>query len=171
MAMSSDSIEKAVLTKAALALYDEAYLGPAGKGTWFVDNEPRSGLLGSLEAFDSIEASRPLHPGDPITLASHVAHLLYSLSLANRSMKGENPYPEADWAKSWDTRAVGESDWKLLVSSLKKEYEDFRSALASGKAWADEESLTGSLGLIAHGAWHLGAIRQALGLVRAPTGS
>jgi hypothetical protein len=166
--MSTDSIEKAVLTKAALALFDEAYFGPTGKGTWFIDNEPKSGFLGSLEACGAAEASRRLNAGDPLTLASHVGHLRYALSLANRALRGENPYADADWAASWDARVVGEPEWKLLVAGLRKETEDFREALAGGRAWADEEFLTGTLGLIAHGAWHLGAIRQGLGLVKAP---
>jgi hypothetical protein len=167
--MSESTIEKDALTKAALALYDEAYLeAPDPKGTWFTDNEPHNGFLGTIASVDAKRAGEPLSPADPISLASHVGHILFSLSLANRALRGENPYAGADWAGSWAERQPGEAEWKALVAGLRKEYEDFRVALATGKAWDDEETLTGTLGLIAHGAWHLGAIRQGLGLVRSP---
>jgi len=168
--MSNDSIQKSTLTKAALSLYDEAYLGPSdpNAGTWFTDNEPKCGFLGSIEALSAAEASRPLHRDEPLSIASHADHLRFALDLANRSTRGENPYAGADWARSWDSRAVSEAEWKTLVAALRKEYEDFRIALATGKAWDDPQSMTGTLGLIAHGAWHLGAIRQGLGLVKAP---
>jgi hypothetical protein len=167
--MSGKTIEAEALTKAALALYDEAYLEAADpKGTWFTDNEPKNGFLGSIESLSAAEASRPLSPGDPLSVASHAEHLRFALSLANRALRGEKAYAGAKWARSWDLRSVDEAAWKSLVAALRTEYEAFREALASGKAWAGEDEMTGALGLIAHGAWHLGAIRQGLALIRAP---
>jgi len=169
--MDGTTIEKAMLTKAALTLYDEGYSGPAdAKGTWFVDNEAECGFLGTVAKMSAAEASRPTSPGDPLTVASHASHLLYALSLANRAARGENPYPGAKWSESWAARSVSESEWKALVAALRKEYESFREALANGVLWDGEDMLTGTLGLLCHGAWHLGAIRQALGLVKAPKG-
>lgn len=168
--MSIDSIEKSVLTKTALTLYDEAYLEAPDptKGTWFTDNEPKNGFLGSLESSSAERASLPLHQGESLTLASHVGHLRFALGLANRAARGENPYKDANWARSWEIRSVSESEWKALVESLRAEYDAYREVIASGKAWENEDLITGTLGLIAHGAWHLGAIRQGLGLVTAP---
>jgi hypothetical protein len=167
--MSDDSIEKAALTKAALALFDEAFFeAPDPHATWFTDNEPKCGFLGSVEALSAADASRPLYPGESLTIASHVGHLRFALDLANRAARGENPYKDARWARSWDRRAVNEAEWKTLVADLRAECASFRAFLASGGAWKDEDFMTGSLGLIAHGAWHLGAIRQGLGLIKAP---
>jgi hypothetical protein len=169
--MSETTIEKSVLTSAALALFDEAYRGPPSPNeTWFADNEPDAGFLGVLGSIGAARASEPLTPGDPATLASHAGHLRFSLSLANRSAKGENAFAGADWKGSWAVRGVDEKAWAELVAALRKEYEDFRAVIASGGAWADETFLTGTLAIIAHGAWHLGAIRQGLGLVRSPKG-
>lgn len=161
-------IGQEAFARAALALFDEAHEGPKGKGTWFIDNEPGSGLFGTIEALDAAAASRPLTPGDPLTAASHVAHLRYALKLANRAARGENPYPTADWAGSWARRSVDEAEWKALVAGFKDEVGTFRALLASGAAFEEEEHATGALGLICHAAWHLGALRQGLGLVAAP---
>ena len=166
--MSGKTIDKAVLIKAALALFDEAYADPKPGASWFSDGGQGTGFLGTLEGLSAAEASRPLSQGDSLSLASHVDHLRFSLSLANRASKGENPYKDANWARSWDARGVDEKTWKSLVAALRSEYEAYRTVIASEGIWDDGDSLTGNLGLIVHGAWHLGAIRQGLGLVKAP---
>lgn len=167
--MSANSIDAAVLTRAALALFDEAYRGPSNaNGTWFIDNEPEGGFLGVLSSIDAATASRPLREGDPATVASHAGHLRFALALANRAARGENPYDSADWSDSWLEHGVDEASWAELVSSLREEYRSFREVISSEDAWKDESLLTGTFGQIAHGAWHLGAIRQGLGLVATP---
>lgn len=166
--MTETSIEKSALTEAVLALFEECHVGPSGKGTWFTDGDPDSGILGTVEGLDAARASTPLTAGDPLSLASHVNHVRFALELANRAAKGENPYSNADWAGSWEVRKVDESEWRALISSLKAEYLALRAFVAAGKAWDDKDFMTGILGLVAHGAWHLGAIRQGLGLISAP---
>jgi hypothetical protein len=166
--MSESTIEKKGLIDAILALFDEAHVGPTGKGTWFIDNDPGSGLMGTLEGLDAARASKPLWEGDPISAASHAAHVRFALGLANRAAKGENPYKDANWSRSWDTRKVSEAEWKSLISGLRTEYEEFRKVIAAGKGFDDPDFMTGTLGLVSHAAWHLGAIREGLGLVRAP---
>ncbi len=63
---------------------------------------------------------------------------------------------------------VDASAWKSLTASLRAEYEALREVLAAGAGWSDEDTMTGLFGTIAHGAWHLGALRQGLGRVRSP---
>lgn len=157
------------LTRAAVALFEEAYMGPPDpRSTWFVDNEPRAGIIGVLEGIDAAEAQRPLAPPSSLTLGSHVGHLRFALSLANRAARGENPYPQADWAASWSVKVADEAEWRELLAGLRAEYEAFRQALSTGDLWKSEELLTLALAQVAHGAWHLGAIRQALGRVVPP---
>lgn len=168
--MSSSAIDSASVKKAILILFDEAYAGaPDPKaGTWFTDNEPGSGFLGCLSGLSAAEASRPLTVGEPLTVASHVDHLRFSLDLANRAMRGENAFAGADWADSWRVRTVDDEAWRKLVAALRSEYGKAREAIEAGPLPDDPTGLTGTLSLIAHGAWHLGAIRQALGMIRAP---
>lgn len=167
--MEGTKIEAGSLATALLALLDEAYLeSPDPRGTWFTDNEPANGFLGTAARLSAAEASRPLTAGEGLSLASHVGHLTFALDLANRAAKGENPYPEAKWARSWDERSVDEADWRALLAGLRAAYAEFRGNLERGAFWGSQEALTGVIATIAHGAWHLGAIRQGLGLIRAP---
>lgn len=167
--MDGTMIGKEALTKALADLFDEGFQGAREAGTWYVDNDPECGLLGTLAGLSAEEASRPLTPGDPLSAASHAGHVRFALSLANRASRGENPYPAADWAASWSVRSVRPGEWSALVDSLKAEIEDLRRYIETGKPLEDEMSATGIFGLVAHTAWHLGALRQALGFIRAPS--
>jgi len=167
--MKVTQIEAVALTKAVLALVAEAYDEAADpRATWFTDNEPKNGVLGTVESLSAEEASCPLSSGDPISAASHVEHLRFSLSLANRALRGENPYKGVHWSSSWSVKKVDAGTWKTLLASLRSEYEALREVLATGAGWSDEDTMTGVFGTIAHGAWHLGALRQGLGKVRSP---
>ncbi len=159
-----DSINVKMFVESLLTLFDEGYVGPAdSKGTWFVDNEPDCGFLGTVEKLSAKDASRGF---GEFSVAAHANHLRYSLELANRAFRGENPYASADWKGSWNIREVDEGEWKKLKASLRREYEDFRSAIAAGIKWDDPLFLTGTLGQLAHGAWHLGAVRQLLSALK-----
>ncbi len=162
--MDSEKLGKILAT-----LITEAYEGPENpKMTWFVDNEAGSGILGTMEKLSGEEASRPLAPGDRTTPASHSAHLRFSLNLANRALRGENVHSSADWKSSWATGEVTEQEWRGLIADLRREYLSLKVAIASGLPWSDDMNLTGIFSMLAHGAWPLGALRQGLGLVRAP---
>lgn len=169
--MDRTIIGREAWTRALLALFDEGFRGARGAGTWYVDNDPECGLLGTVAGLSAGEASRPLAPGDPLTAASHVDHVRFALSLANRASRGENPYPTADWASSWAVRSVTDGEWADLVASLESEIADLRRYIEGGKPLEDEMFATGIFGLVAHTAWHLGALRQALGFIRAPAES
>lgn len=166
--MGASTIDKGDLIQAVLSLFDEGSLGPAGPGTWYIDNEPGSGLLGTLEALDAEEASRPLSPGEPLSAASHAEHMRFGLSLANRAAAGEDAYTGVSWARSWDTRRVDDAAWKALLAALRKEVETMRGSLQRADLWDDADFRTGLIASVAHLAWHLGALRQGLGLVKAP---
>ena len=166
--MPENTIGREAVKRILLVLFDEGYAGSQGKGTWYIDNEPGCGLLGTIARLDAPAASRPLSPEEPLTAASHVEHVRFALFLANRAAHGENPYPTADWSGSWAVRSVDAAAWIALRESLEKEIGALRDALTSGNALEDEDFLTGCFGLVAHTAWHLGALRQGLGLIRAP---
>jgi hypothetical protein len=83
-------------------------------------------------------------------------------------MKGENPYRDANWKSSWETTTVSETAWKRLQDSLRLEFETLKKAISDPAVWSSDNRVFGMIGNIAHSAWHLGALRQGLGLVETP---
>jgi hypothetical protein len=163
------TIDSEKLGAMLLTLMDEAYEGPADpRMTWFADNEKDSGLLGTLERLSATEASRPFRDGERASAATHAGHIRFALNLANRALRGENAHENAAWKDSWRSSAVDDDAWKALLAGLHAEYAGIREAIAQGLPWANDMNMTGLFGQLAHGAWHLGAIRQGLGLIRLP---
>ncbi len=163
------TIDSEKLGAMLLTLMDEGYEGPVDpRMTWFADNEKASGLLGTLEALSAAEASSPFRAGERATAAMHAGHIRFALNLANRALRGENAHEGAVWAESWRYDRVNEEEWKGLLAGLRAEYAGIREAIKQGLPWTDDMNMTGLFGQLAHGAWHLGAIRQGLGLIRLP---
>jgi hypothetical protein len=146
--------------KALVELLEEVHVGPPDpRSTWMTTNEADAGFLGTLSAIPPQTASRAPAPGMN-TIAAHTEHLRFSLSLANRAFRGENPYANADWAGSWRTQIVDAVEWDRLRGALRQEHEQLLVAIRNHDAWNDPMLLQGSLALIGHAAYHLGAIRQ-----------
>ena len=129
-------LSKDAISRSALALFDEAYTGTAEGAIWFTDGDARSGFAGLLAGISAEEASRPLTPGDPLTAASHAAHVVYALSFAAAMAKGERP--ETDWSGSWAAREVTEAEWKALVARLAAAAAEVRKVFESGVFLADD---------------------------------
>lgn len=126
----------------------------------FVLNPGDSGLLGQLETISAAEASAM--PTGRSTIAAHVGHVRYGLTLLNRWAAGEeNPFASADWDDAWKRTTVDETQWHDLREHLRAEATTWQEALASRSAW-DEIAAAGALASIVHTAYHLGAIRQML---------
>ena len=126
-------------------------------------NDP--GLLRSLDRL-SAEAASAVHEGGS-SIAAHVEHLRYGLSLMNRWAAGENPFKDADWSASWRKTTVSDDEWAQLRAELRDQAHRWRAALAAPREVMRIE-LNGMLGSIGHLAYHLGAIRQMDRTARGP---
>ncbi|BAS26418.1 DinB family protein [Limnochorda pilosa] len=148
------------LARSIVALLDEAFEGPKEKWSWFTDVDPNAGILGVLGSLSHEAASTRPGP-DRSTIVAHAEHVRFSLSLANRAVRGENPYATANWKESWAVQSVDEAGWERLREALRQEYRALREAVESGDGWLEpEEALTGTLANVVHVGYHLGAIRQ-----------
>ena len=101
------------------------------------------------------------------SVAAHVDHLRYGLSLMNRWSAGEHPFVDANWAASWRMTEVSEAEWRELRARLGDEAHRWLEALRVPRE-VDEAELNGLVGSIAHLAYHLGAIRQIDRTARGP---
>jgi len=152
-----DAIQKETFVQVVTELFSEAYEGPQHAYTWFVDNDPGAGLLGTLARLPAEAASRPTVPGGA-TIAAHAEHLRWSLAMANAFARGEQP--QAKWAESWSVRTVDATSWERLQADLKREFDTLKAAIQANPNLSGVQVLTGILALIPHAAYHLGAVRQ-----------
>jgi hypothetical protein len=152
--MSVDA-RSSLLPKVLVTLLSEVLNGP-GKDGYFL-NPGDGGLLTSLDKLSADTASA--RPGGRSSVASHVEHLRYGLSLLNRFARGENPWTDADWAQSWTHQQVTDDEWKARRSELAREATAWLEAMKQPPAW-DESGMASAVGSIPHLAYHLGAIRQ-----------
>jgi hypothetical protein len=68
-----------------------------------------------------------------------------------------------DWAQSWRVHTVTSAEWDDLRRVVRRAYSTLTEHLQAVDSWSEEEIGDG-MAIIAHTAYHLGAIRQ---LVRA----
>ena len=148
-------------------LFAELIDGPSKSGG-FMLNRGDEGLVRSLDKLSAADASAPTATASSI--AAHVDHLRYGLSLMNRWSRGENPFTDADWSASWRKRTVSDAEWRQLRADLRAEASSWLQALRVPRE-VDSTALNGVVGSIAHLAYHLGAIRQMNRAARGPTES
>lgn len=152
------------LSRSLENLFGELMHGVSGKGGFMLNVGDR-GLLRSLERLSSSEASALTRTGSSI--AAHIDHVRYGLSLMNRWSQGENPFTNADWAASWKKTKVTEAEWEALRIGLRDEAARWLVVLRTPREVEGIE-LSGMIGSIAHLAYHMGAIRQINAAARGP---
>jgi hypothetical protein len=145
-------------------LFGELVEGAAPSGGYML-NAGDQGLLRSLDKLSGAAASVPTATGSSI--AAHVDHVRYGLSLMNRWSAGENPFTNADWSASWKRTRVSDDEWQTLRAELRTEATRWLNVLRTPRD-VQQIELNGMLGSIAHLAYHLGAIRQIDRSLRGP---
>lgn len=156
---ATDAIFRRALSTILAEILDGA---PANAGYLLNPGDP--GLLKQLASITATQASLRPMPGKT-TIAAHVDHVHYGLSLLNRWAAGEeNPFATADWEASWKRGQVDQAAWDSLRNKLAHEAAAWQKHAAARTEW-DDISAAGALGSAAHTAYHLGAIRQILAAV------
>lgn len=156
------------LAAALPALYSELLHGsPDLRQPTYMLNRGDEGLLGSLERLSAAQASASSNGG--ATIAAHVEHLRYGISLLNRWGANEDaPWENADWTLAWKMGSVSDAQWKSLIAELRREGDAWLETLRRPHEYTEIE-LQWFLGNTAHLAYHMGAIRQIARDARGPT--
>jgi hypothetical protein len=154
----------AEITGTLATLLSELVDGAAKEGGYML-NPGDEGLLRSLDKLSAADASALTPTGSSI--AAHVDHVRYGLSLMNRWSQGENPFDSADWKASWTRTRVSEPEWRQRVADLRAESARWLGVVRAPRE-VNEVELNGMIGSIAHLAYHLGAIRQINQSARGP---
>jgi hypothetical protein len=161
--MSSDQFAKVLPTIFRELIHGS--LDPSART--YVLNQGDPGLLASLDRLSAAAASAS-HDGGA-SIAAHVDHLRYGLSLLNRWADGvPPPWPDMDFTASWRRNVVSDEAWRTLRDELRREATRWNEALSASRQVSDVEA-GWIAGCVAHLAYHLGAIRQIDRALRGPT--
>jgi len=150
--MNTD-IAKDAFLKSILYLLSETFEGsPDGQGSAYLDRGV--GIFNTLEKLSAEQVSREFAA---TTIAAQLEHAKFYLDRLCEFMTGRTE--KVNWEQSWLIDEVNETEWNALRDSARKSYEDTLRCLAGIEDWS-EDNVGMAMGMLAHTAYHLGAIRQ-----------
>ena len=144
-------------TQPFFVLFAEAFGVSEHSDGFFLDSG-QSGLLGTVSTLSAKVASASRTP-EEATIAAHCGHILFLLKFFAARERGEEP--NTDWASSWTTRVVDETQWKAVQHELQTSYVGLVERLQARDTWPDE-AIGAAMMLLAHCTYHVGEIRQRL---------
>lgn len=152
----STQIQASHFTTALYLLLDETFDNVQGiyldKGT---------SLFETLATISAADASIPVG-GKCATLAAQVKHIAFYLDVLEKAVRTQ-AFEKNDWGQIWrETSTVTPTEWDGLQSALRESYNRIKALIADTPEWTTEEQIGGAIATIAHTAYHLGEIRQAL---------
>jgi hypothetical protein len=154
------SIQSEHFTKTLLELLDETFDNVHG---YYLDKN--TSLFETLASITADEASIPVG-GKCATLAAQVKHVAFYLNVIAKSSRDPN-FPKADWGEVWRTvNRVTPEEWQSIQDELRTNYNQILNLIEITTVWSNEDEIGGMLAVVAHTAYHLGEIRQALCILR-----
>lgn len=150
------TIQTEHFTNALLELLDETFDQVHG---FYLDKG--NSLFETLATVSAEQASVPVG-GRCATLAAQVKHVAFYLDVLERAVRTQT-YERQDWGQIWrETSAVSAAEWAELAMQLRASYDRIKQLIADTPEWPSERHVGGAMAAIAHTAYHLGEIRQAL---------
>lgn len=155
----SREINQVLFTNALNGLLNETFQKVEG-----IYLDGGTSLFETLNSVNAEEASKPARPGGT-TIAAHAAHIDFYLKAIGDYMQGIQG-PKIDWSQSWLTKTVNEKEWDNLKKRLSESQEKIMKLIKSYDDWNDDKKIGGALAVVAHTAFHIGALRQILKTVK-----
>jgi len=93
------------------------------------------------------------------TIAAQTEHAKFYLDRLCEYINGRTE--PVNWDDSWLIENVNDTEWDALRASVRATYENTLRELAKSRIWS-EMQIGMAIGLVAHTAYHLGAIRQII---------
>jgi hypothetical protein len=153
MADNQSQIDSTVFIESVAYLLRETFEGsPAGQPSAYLDRG--IGLFSTLEALSAEAASKEFHG---TTVAAQTEHAKFYLDRLCEFINGRTE--QVNWDDSWLIEDVDDQEWAALQTSVRKAYTNSLQCLAVPREWAQVQ-VGMAMGLVAHTAYHLGAIRQ-----------
>src|SRR3982751_153436 len=149
----SNTVVTEPFVEAVAYLLRETFEGsPEGQPSAYLDRGV--GFFSTLEKLSATDVSREINA---TTIAAQTEHAKFYLDRLCEFIGGRTE--RVNWEDSWLIETVNESEWDALRSTVRASYENALKCLATTADW-DVRKVGMAMGLIAHSAYHLGAIRQ-----------
>lgn len=155
----SQTINQEIFTKALYQLLEESFEKVAG-----VYLDGGTSFFESLAGLDAATASHPITP-EGTTIAAQVRHVRFYIQILNDYMDGQW-HEKVDWKGSWFPAAATDSEWTTLRAQLEDDYRMLVERFKGIEDWNGDRRLGGALAIVVHTAYHLGAIRQIMRVVK-----
>lgn len=153
MENDKDHIPTQQFTGGIAYLLRETFEGsPEGQPSAYLDRG-----IGVFSTLRDLSASAASEEFNGTTIAAQTEHAKFYLDRLCEFINGRTE--RVNWEDSWLIETVDDAEWNALRESVKKAYEKTLQCLAAVEDW--NEQRTGmAIGMVAHTAYHLGAIRQ-----------
>ncbi|MFL6374318.1 MAG: hypothetical protein ACJ73D_06605 [Pyrinomonadaceae bacterium] len=153
MAADTSQIDSKVFIEATAYLLRETFEGsPEGQPSAYLDRGV--GLFVTLEELSAEQASKDF---GGTTVAAQTEHAKFYLDRLCEFINGRTD--TVNWDDSWLIEDVDNQEWNALQTAVRKAYMNSLQCLASPRDWSQVQ-VGMAMGLVAHTAYHLGAIRQ-----------
>jgi hypothetical protein len=153
MIMDTNYIEKDYFVKSLAYLFHETFEGsPDGQGSAFLDRG--IGIFNTLEKLSAEQVSRE---AGGTTIAAQTEHTKFYLDRLCEFIGGRTE--KVNWEQSWLIEEVDDAEWTALRTTVRTSYENALRCFAENQNWS-EDNVGMAMGMLAHTAYHLGAIRQ-----------
>lgn len=151
--MDTNYIEKDFFLKSLAYLLRETFEGsPEGQGSAYLDRG-----IGIFNTLDKLSAAQVSHEVNETTIAAQTEHAKFYLDRLCEFIGGRTE--RVNWEDSWLIEDVNAEEWDALREGVKKSYENTLHCIAENTNWS-EDNVGIAMGMLAHTAYHLGAIRQ-----------
>jgi hypothetical protein len=147
-----DTVANRFVESLAFILRETFEGSPAGQPSAYLDRGV--GLFGTLDTLTAAEASTDLNG---TTVAAQTEHAKFYLDRLCEFINGRTE--KVNWEDSWLIETVEAQEWEALRTTLKRSYENTLRCIAAVEVWNDP-TFGMAIGIVAHTAYHLGAIRQ-----------
>jgi hypothetical protein len=131
---------------------------PEGQPSAYLDRG-----IGFFNTLDSLSADQVSKEYGDTTIAAQTEHAKFYLDRLCEFIGGRTE--RVNWEDSWLIETVTEDEWNALRSTVKKAYENALKCLVNVDSW-DATRAGMAIGLVAHTAYHLGAVRQIVKSVK-----
>lgn len=148
-------IEKDDFVKSLAYLLRETFEGsPPGQWSAYLDQEV--GFFKTLAGASAEQASRNVNG---TSAAAQTEHAKFYLDRLREFIAGRTE--PVNWEQSWLIETVDDEEWAALCESVRRSYEESVRLIAEQADW-NERSVGMAMAMLAHTAYHLGAVRQIL---------